>query len=284
MTNTGFIDLHVHTTASDGTLTPAETVRLAADSGLKAVAITDHDTVDGIAEAVAAGGEAGIEVVPGVEISVDFGGEMHILGYYIDPQNRHLQQALRRLRGYRDMRNPRIIEKLQGMGFDISLAEVSAMAPREVIGRPHFAAVMKQKGYVRDNEQAFELYLGAGKPAYVKKERLTPREGIALIAAAGGIPVLAHPKYLSANRGPNLEGMVEELMKYGLKGIEVFYTSHTPEDTERLYRLARKKGILATGGTDFHGANKPKTKIGIGEGGLAVKYELLEQIKQSRVL
>ncbi len=280
----GLIDLHVHTTASDGTLTPAKTVFHAVRCGLAAVAITDHDTVDGVAEALAAGAEAGLEVVPGVEISVDYPGEMHILGYFLDPQNPELLAGLELLRKYREVRNPRLAAKLRQLGLDISLEEVAAVAAGEVIGRPHFAVVMQQKGYVSSYDEAFELYLGAGKPAYVKKERLMPREGIALITAAGGIPVLAHPKYLAAGGENSLEELVRELKGYGLKGIEVFYTTHTPGETGQYCRLAGRFGLVITGGTDFHGANKPEIAIGTGGGDLKVGYHLLEKLKELRRL
>jgi len=149
-----------------------------------------------------------------------------------------------------------------------------------VIGRPHIAAVMKQKGYVRDFDEAFELYLGAGKPAYVKKDKLTPREGIELVTAAGGIAVLAHPKYLEVSGDKSLQALIEELVGYGLEGIEVFYTTHTPEETDRYFNLAERNGLLVTGGTDFHGNNKEAIEIGKGAGGLAVSYELLEKLKR----
>jgi predicted metal-dependent phosphoesterase TrpH len=215
--NSALIDMHVHTSASDGTMAPAEVVSLAARSGLKAVAITDHDTVDGLAEAQAAGAKEGLEVVPGIEISVDYNGEMHILGYYIDPQNHDLRQGLADLRRYRDERNPQMIKKLRALNFDITLEEVARAAGDGVSGRPHFARVMLQKGWVHSFDEAFDRYLGIGQPAYVKKEKLTPAEGIALVAKAGGIPVLAHPKYLKIKGRNGLAGLLPELMEYGLQ-------------------------------------------------------------------
>jgi len=276
----GLIDLHVHTGASDGTLSARDTVFHAAKSGLKAVAITDHDTVGGVAEALQAGNEAGIEVVPGVEIGVDFPGEMHILGYYIDYSDPELLEGLRQLRFNREKRNLLMVEKLQQLNKDITIEEVIRAAGGDVVGRPHFAAVLKQKGYVRDHHDAFERYLGAGKPAYVSKDKITPREGIELVAAAGGIPVLAHPKYLKVSGSSALEGLVRELKVYGLQGIEVYYTTHTPEDTEKYRRLVQRYNLLATGGSDFHGANKPEIRIGRGTGGLTVEYRLLENLKK----
>ncbi|MDT3701014.1 MAG: PHP domain-containing protein [Thermincola sp.] len=276
--NSGLIDLHVHTTASDGTMSPVEVVAYAAAKGLQAIAVTDHDTIAGVEAAVGAGRELGLEVVPGVEVSVDYHGEMHILGYFFDARNSGLQDGLAKLRQYRDERNPRMIEKLRELGFDITLEEVMEEAQGSVVGRPHVAAVMLKKGYVTSFDQAFDWYLGTGKAAYVKKERLTPKEGIELIRAAGGIPVLAHPKYLKTDAG-NLNSLIIELKDYGLQGIEVFYTSHTPEETRFFHELALINGLMVTGGTDFHGQNKPDIEIGTGEGSLAVEYSILEQLK-----
>ena len=281
--DSALIDLHVHTKASDGTMTPAQVVAHAMEKGLRALAITDHDTVDGVGEATLAGQELGLEVVPGVEVSVDYhNGEMHILGYYLDVHNPGLQKNLGLLLQYRDERNPRMIEKLRSLGFDITLDEVVEAAAGGVVGRPHFAAVMRKKGYVNSFDQAFDWYLGAGKAAYVKKERLTPREGIELIKAAGGIPVLAHPKYLKVDNN-RLYSLVTELKGYGLQGIEAFYTTHTPAETQLFLKVAGANSLLVTGGSDFHGKNKPDIEIGTGEGQLAVPYSVLEQLK-ARVL
>lgn len=276
--NTGLIDLHVHTTASDGTMTPAEVVAHALDLGLSAIAITDHDTVQGVDEAVQAGREMGLEVVSGVEVSVDYQGEMHILGYLIDLQNPELQKNLALLRKYRDERNPRMIEKLRRLGFDITLDEVVKAAAGSVVGRPHVAVVLKEKGYVRSIAEAFDMFLGTGKAAYVKKERLTPKEGIELVRAAGGIPVLAHPKYLNVDES-SLHRLVRELKEYGLQGMEVFYTTHTARETRLYNDMACANGLLVTGGTDFHGQNKPEIELGTGTGKLAVQYGVLEKLK-----
>lgn len=277
--NSGLIDLHVHTKASDGTMTPAEVVFHAVGKGLQAIAITDHDTIDGVDQAVRAGRELDLEVVPGVEVSVDYNnGEMHILGYFVDVHSPELQKNLDLLLQYRDERNPRMVEKLRSLGFDITMDEIVEAAAGGVVGRPHFAAVMQKKGYVNSFEQAFDWYLGTGKAAYVKKERLTPKEGIELITAAGGIPVLAHPKYLKVDHN-RLHSLVSELKGYGLQGIEVFYTTHSPAETQQYYDLAGANGLLVTGGSDFHGRNKPEIEIGTGQGGLAVQYGVLEQLK-----
>lgn len=278
--NTGLIDLHVHTTASDGTMTPEEVVFHAAAQGLKAIAITDHDTVAGIPEALEAGIRAGIEVVPGVELSVKYPGEMHILGYYIDCQNPILDRGLDLLSLYRSERNPQMVRKLQNLGCQISMEEVTNEASGGIIGRPHYAAIMVRKGFVRDFADAFELYLGVGKPAYVEKDKLTPGQGIEMIVAAGGIPVLAHPKYLQLSDNIGLDNLVQELKQHGLGGIEVFYSENTPDETERYFSLAIDHGLAVTGGTDFHGSIKPELKIGKGKGNLEVRYNFLERLKE----
>lgn len=277
---TDLIDLHVHSTASDGTMSPRELVFHAAAKGLKAIALTDHDTVDGVAEAEAAGREASVEVIPGVEIGVDYFGEMHILGYFINYNDPVLVSGLKRVRSYRDERNPQMAEKLRKLGFDINMQEVADASEGKVVGRPHFASVLVKKGYVKDNAEAFNLYLGAGKPAYVKKDKLTPQQGIELIKAAGGLPVLAHPKYLRTGGKQDLDGLVRELGSYGLQGIEVYYSEHTPEETDSFFKLAQENKLIITGGTDFHGANKPEVEIGTGRGSLAVSYDLLKQFKK----
>lgn len=276
----GLIDLHVHTTASDGTLTPAGLVAHARQKGLRAVAVTDHDTVEGLPEALAEADKSGFEVIPGVEISVDYqGGEMHILGYYVDPSSEPLLVSLAQLQEYRRERNPKVIRKLRELGMHISLEEVEAAAGGNVIGRPHFAAVLVRKGYAASTQEVFDKFLGAGQPAYVKKEKLTPEEGIELIGRAGGIPVLAHPKYLRDHNADRLSALLRKLEAVGLKGVEVYYTTHTPEETDLYLRLAREYSLLITGGTDFHGANKPEIELGVGTGDLQIPYELLAELK-----
>jgi len=276
------IDLHVHTTASDGTLSPRELVALAREKGLTAIAVTDHDTIDGVVEALKAGSELGIEVIPGVEISVDHNGsEMHILGYYINPRSAFLLEQLRLLRDYRNQRNPKMVARLQQLGLDVTMEELEAEAGGKVIGRPHLASLMVKKGYVRTKQEAFDLYLATGKPAYFKKEKLTPVEGIEMVQKAGGIPVLAHPIYLKEAAEPQkLARLLEELKGFGLRGIEAYYSAHTPEETGLYLQLAEDLGLLITGGTDFHGANKPEIDLGTGLGELCIPDELIKGLKR----
>lgn len=297
------IDLHTHTTASDGSMTPAELVRHACEKGLSAVAITDHDTISGVEAAVEEGGRLGIEVIPGVEISVDFskwGGsrgasspdsftmkypapssvEMHLLGYFFTGRYPSIMKTLEELRRKRERRNPKIVKKLNELGFDITLSEVNRLAAGGNAGRPHIARLMIEKGYVASLEEAFDKYLAAGKPAYFKKDKLTPAEGISEITNAGGVPVLAHPIYLFMS-GEQLDILLEQLAAAGLKGIEAYYTDNTPEQTAEFLCLSKKHKLLPTGGSDFHGSFKPDIQIGRGRGSLKVPYHLLSALKRA---
>ncbi|GAB7387482.1 PHP domain-containing protein [Bacillaceae bacterium] len=250
-----FADLHTHTTASDGTRRPRENVRLAKAAGLRAVAITDHDTVGGIAEALAAGRETGIEVVPGIEIStLHEGQDVHVLGYYVDFRDERFLERLSELRGTRDLRNRMMVEKLRELGIEITLDEVYARRREERgnVGRPHIAEVLVEKGIVGSLEEAFDVYLGKGGKAYVTPPRIAPQEAIDLIRQAGGVPVLAHPGVYGD------DGMVEKLIRYGLAGIEVFHPDHDEEDEARYRRMAERYGILLTAGSDFHGEREGK--------------------------
>lgn len=273
------IDLHTHSTASDGSLSPRELVRCAVNNGLTAIALTDHDTVDGIPDAFSEADAAGIEVIPGVEISVDFKPEMHILGYFNGSSYQNIADTLALLRRSREERNPKIISKLIELGYDITMDEVKEAAGGRVVARPHFAKVLVAKGYFHNVEEAFHALLLPGKPAYFRKEKLTPREGIAEILRAGGVPVLAHPIYLYMEES-QLDQLFAELKAVGLAGIEAYYVDNTPEDTAMLVSLAKKHGLLTTGGSDFHGAMKPAIAIGRGRGNLVIPESILEELKR----
>ena len=246
-------DLHTHTTASDGTERPAANVQMAFDAGLGAIAITDHDTVSGVAEALLAGRELGIEVVPGVEISTVAGGQdIHVLGYYIDINNEQFLQRLASLRETRDTRNNMIIERLQQLGLDITMAEVlreveNVKSKGDTVGRPHIAAVLLNKGYVSSISEAFDRYLGTGAAAYANPPRIEPATAIGWIQEAGGKAVLAHPGIYHD------DALVEAIIHQGLNGIEVFHSDHTPEDEAKYLSLAQRSGLLITAGSDFHG-------------------------------
>jgi predicted metal-dependent phosphoesterase TrpH len=273
-----FVDLHTHSTASDGSMTPSEIVRHAKGSGLSAVALTDHDTVDGVKQAVEEGKKIGLEVVPGVEISLDYKTEMHLLAYFFDDSYMKIEPLLERFRRSREERNPKMVEKLNSLGMDITMEEVVAEAKGRVVARPHMANVMVRKGYVKSVAEAFERFISNGKPAYVKRDSLTPEKGIQAIREAGGIPVLAHPIYLRLDWG-KLDELLLRLVSEGLMGIEAYYVDNSQEDTGNLLNLAIKHNIVAAGGSDFHGSFKPDIKIGSGRGNLKVPYEVLERLK-----
>jgi predicted metal-dependent phosphoesterase TrpH len=275
-----FIDLHTHSTASDGTFTPTALVHYAKTKGLRALALTDHDCIDGIKEAMAVGKEVGVEVVPGVELSAKFpNGTMHILGFFVDPSDSIFLQRLAMLQEARSQRNPKIVKKLQGLGIEITYDEVVAASGGGQVGRPHFASVLMEKGYVKTIAEAFEKYLKNGGPAYVEKDRFSPEESIALIHEAGGVAALAHPFTLHLPV-EEMERVLERLTRAGLNGVEVYYSIHSPEQTAQYEQLARKWGLVATGGSDFHGEFKPKIDLGVGTGDLQVPYSVLEALRQ----
>ncbi len=273
-----WIDLHTHSTASDGSMRPAELVRYARETGLAAIALTDHDSMGGVEEAIEEGKKTGVEVVAGVEIGVEFKPEMHMLGYFFGDSYENIREVLEELRQNREKRNPQIVEKLNEMGFAITMEEVREAAGGNVIGRPHIAKVLVDKGYAASVGEVFDKYLSAGRPAYFKKDRLTPGQGMQEILKAGGVPVLAHPLYLERD-WEQLDELLAQLKQEGLKGLEVYYTDHSEEDIVQYRRLAEKHGLVMTGGSDFHGSFKPDIDLGKGRGNLKVPYELLEKLK-----
>jgi predicted metal-dependent phosphoesterase TrpH len=276
------VDLHTHSTASDGTLRPSEVVRQAAGHGAAAIALTDHDSIDGVAEAVAEGARLGVEVVSGIEISAEFGpGTMHILGLFVDPAAPAFSAGMARMQAARRQRNPQIIERLQAAGVSITYDEVVAASGGGQVGRPHFARVLIDKGYARDMNDAFDRYLKRGARAYAERFRFAPAESIALIHQAGGVAVLAHP----ATLGLAPEGLRAELARLtaaGLDGLEVSYSAHSVADEARLRLLAQDLGLAESGGSDFHGAHKPDIRPVIGRGHLAVPVAVLEELRRRR--
>ncbi len=276
----GTIDLHTHTTYSDGSATPEEVIALASSKRARAVAITDHDTVDAIGEARTAADRFGIEFVAGIEISADYSpGTMHILGYCIDPESVGLAKTLGHLRESRETRNPQIAARLRSLGFDISYDEVAAVAGNQVVGRPHFARVMIEKGYVASMQEAFDRFLKKDAAAYVEKARLSPAESIILIHEAGGVAVLAHPYQLKLASYEEADRLVGELAGLGLDGIEAVYSRHSEAERASYSQIAARHGLLVTGGSDYHGSYKPDINIVTGLGDLAVPYELLQALK-----
>lgn len=272
-----YIDLHVHTTASDGTFTPAQVVELAHDTGLAAIAITDHDTVSGYAEAARRGAELGMEIVPGIEISTKYGGSVHMLGYYIDTESDELRHVLDRIVDDRASRGRKMAELMAADGLPVSY---EAMRERfgDVIGRPHFARILVEAGLARDMQDAFARYVEKGQKYYVGRTILPIERAIGLIIAAGGVPVLAHPfQYKRDDAG--LRELIEYCMAHGLRGMECRYTGYTAEQCAYLAALADEYGLVKTGGSDFHGANKKHIMLGRGLGRLEVPYALLEGLK-----
>lgn len=242
--------MHIHSTASDGTLTPSEVVRLALARGLRVIALTDHDTVSGVTEAQAAAARAEIEVIAGVEINAEGGGtSLHMLGFYIDPRNPSLTEKLRTMRDARLKRARKMLERLREMGMPLDWEKVQALAGGESVGRPHVARALLDQGYVETMQEAFERFIGPGGPAHVPRLRLSPAETIRAIVGAGGVPVLAHP----AHSGPAAVARIPEFVGYGLRGLEVHYPHHSPDEVEMLLGLCREHGLIATGGSDFHG-------------------------------
>jgi predicted metal-dependent phosphoesterase TrpH len=270
----GFVDLHCHSTASDGTLPPAEVVRLARDSGLAGLSLTDHDTIGGIAEAAAEAEKLGLAFLPGIEISCEYPhpGTMHILGYGVDPASDALRSLTTQLLEGRDNRNPKIIDRLNEVGVSITMQEVeqeakaTAADSKKPIGRPHIAAVLLRKGYVSSIKQAFDKYLAPGGLAYFDKERLTMRRAMEMIQESGGMPVLAHPIQLRTTNDAELERVVKDLKDLGLVGLEVIHSDHDSALVEKYTRLADRYGLLKTGGSDFHGTNKKDIRLGNANG------------------
>ncbi len=273
-------DLHTHSTASDGTASPRQVVRLAKQAGLRAVALTDHDTLAGIPDAADEARHLGVELVPGCEISLDgVPGTFHMVGLGVDPADAVLGGRLDFVRIGRESRNAEILGKLVALGHGITMEEVAAEAGGDVIGRPHFARVLVKRGVVKDFKEAFDRFLGKGRQAYADRERLPLPEAIDAIHGAGGSAVLAHP-YTVAHHDPAVyEAWLVEMAAAGLDGIETLYTEHSSRDVEHYRGLARRCGLLESGGSDFHGDNKANTDVGSGKGGLRIPYAFWEALR-----
>jgi len=279
----GFIDLHLHTTASDGVMTPSELVRYAKAKGLQAIAITDHDTIEGLEEGLSEGERIGFEVIPGLEISVKHSpGSMHLLGYFLNIHHPLLTERLQYLQQARAERNPKIAEKLKELGVKVTYEEVLKASGGGQVGRPHFAQVLMEKGYVRTFQEAFDRFLKKGAAAYVEKVRFAIREALHFIKDAGGVAVLAHPNTLGVKGHAALEDLVLQLVKEGLQGIEVYYPEHSPLEVAQYKVLAERHGLLATGGTDYHGMEGNELDIGVGRGEMRLPYSIVESLRAAR--
>ena len=278
----------MHTTASDGSLTPTALVQKAHETGLAAIAVTDHDTIDGLAEASEAAQQFGMDFVPGVELSVeDAGGRFHLLGYGFDPSFADFQEKLTMLRRSRAARNTQMAEKMAALGLPVTMDDVRAAAHKhsehgeesEVIARPHFAQALINKGVVSSTQEAFDKYLASGKPLYQAKEVLTPQDAIALLHRAGGVAVMAHPGLVPLSELALADRVASLHEDAGMDGIEAYYSQHSPADTERFLALARRNDLLVTGGSDFHGTPKPHVPLGIVFAGQPAPIALLETLR-----
>jgi predicted metal-dependent phosphoesterase TrpH len=283
------VDLHTHSTASDGTFTPTALMRHAAAVGLTAIALTDHDTGNGLAEAQSAAQAAGVRLIPGIEISAlcPTQGELHLLGHFIDPHSAALAQLKHELLSARQQRNEKMVARLNQLGIGLTMADVLDVAQQAagvdqpvVIGRPHIAQALVQRGAVASLKQAFDGFVGTTGAAYVPKERYTPREAIALIHAAGGVATLAHAVHLKAGVPARLQTIVSDLVAAGLDGIEVWHSDHDAAMVETCLALVRRYNLVATGGSDFHGRNKPDIRLGYGRDNVSIGLEVLEKLEQ----
>ncbi len=266
------VDLHIHTTASDGQLSPAEVVRKAVELDLRYIAVADHDTIDGIAPALAAArGYPGLTVIPAVELSTEVSyGEVHVLGYFIDYADGELVEALSRLRHSRWERGRKMVARLAELGMDIDWRRVQEIAGSGSIGRPHLAQALLEKGYIATLREAFDRYIGRDGPAYVERAKITPVEAVQMLIRAKGLPVLAHP-YTAAEP----EAVIIELKAAGLVGIEAYYGQYGAEEISRLVALADSYGLITTGGSDFHGENSTVAAV---IGGAPVPMEAAERL------
>lgn len=283
----GHCDLHVHSDRSDGSVPPAEVVRLAKEARLDAVALTDHDTLDGVAEAADAAARSGIRLVPGVELSIPFGGApgepslgtFHLIALAVDPAHPAILGVATKLREGRGPRNARIVELLRAAGVDVTLEEVEREAAGDVVARPHVARVLLKKGVVRTFQEAFDRWLGKGRPAYVDRVRVTVREAVDAARAAGGATVVCHPHTLGfGDDDAGLVAFLTSCREAGVDALEVRTGRTAPPDERRMQAVAERAGLLPSGGSDFHGEAKPDLRIGSGRGRLRVPTAWLEAL------
>ncbi len=279
------IDLHVHSTASDGSFTPTEIIQKASLLGMRAIAITDHDTVDGLEEGEIAAVQASIEFIRGCELSTRHGVyDVHIVGLWIPKDIDKYPEfvtSIQTFQANREKRNNSIIEKLQALGIEISIKEVENLAGGRVIGRPHFAQFLKNKGIVASEQEAFEEYLGRDKKAYVPRKAVTPHEAVQILAKTGATVVLAHPALIPCSL-EELDELISELSPLGLNALEAYHSAHSFKDERVLVGLAAKHELLLSGGSDFHGKSKPGVALAKGKGSLRIPYFVLEKMKAKR--
>ena len=278
----GNIDLHIHTTASDGTDTPTQVVEKALRLGLSAIAITDHDSVSGTVEGMIAGARTGVQVVPGIEVSSNYReNNVHILGYFVDVQSAEMRPVLDWVTNEREKRNTKMVAMLAADGFDISMEELNAAYPASVLGRPHIAEMLMKKGYVSSVKEGFSLYLNRGKKYYLPKQRISMQKAVETIRAAGGVAVLAHPLEYFYPDNEVLE-MMEYGKSLGIQAVEVFYSEHSLPETEKVFKMVQSLGMGMTGGSDYHGPRKAHIEMGRGTGLLNIPYSILEDLRSLR--
>ncbi len=274
------VDLHVHSTCSDGTLTPTELVAMAKDKGLAAMALTDHDTIAGVSEAMNAGTQYNIEIIPGIELSSCYHNkEIHIVGLFLDYKDDYLNTRLEELRVIRLQRNIKMAERFKECGIDISFDEMNELYKDAVITRAHFADYLLMKGYIKSRKEAFDRYIGQNGPCFIPRHKLEAKETIELIKAAKGVPILAHPTLYHLGND-ELNRLISYLAQLGLVGLEGIYSTYTLGEELAMKRLAKENHLIISGGSDYHGANKPYLSLGTGKGHLCVPYEVLENIKK----
>jgi predicted metal-dependent phosphoesterase TrpH len=275
------VDLHTHSTASDGSDTPEQIIELALEAGLAWVALTDHDTQAGVAAAASEAARHGIELIPGVELSLGYDeGGMHLVVLWLEPGPGPLQDRLPGLQVGRGERNERIVAQLTELGMPITIEEVMTEAGEGTVGRPHIAAVMMRHGYVPDINTAFELWLGSGLPAYAVRARLDPEEAIALARESGAVPILAHPHTLGLTTAPAMADLLTRLRRAGLVGLEAHYSSYRRHERAGYADLARRFGLIPSGGSDYHGTYKPGLAIGTGYGDLTVPADIVDRLRE----
>jgi predicted metal-dependent phosphoesterase TrpH len=277
------IDLHVHSIFSDGSSTPEELVALAEQGGITALALTDHDTTDGLPRFMTAGAHSSVQTVAGIELSAEFGETtFHILGYLFDPADTDLQTALEWVRAGRTERNVQILEKLNRLGYDLTHADIRKHSGDDLIGRPHFAAALIEKGHFKHKDKIFQQLLGKGKAAYAERRRLTPEACAEVIRKAGGVPVIAHPAQMKLTTRA-LRRLVKKLKDHGLGGLEVWHPTHQPHQVAAFLSICEDFDLIATGGSDFHGTLTPDLSVGRGFGDLEVSDAVLDVLLKKSV-
>ncbi len=273
------IDLHCHSIFSDGTNSPEELVQLAEQTGLTALALTDHDTTAGVDRFMAAGKASVVETIPGIELSAEFGRiPLHILGYFFDIENSALQEALIWVREGRAARNVQMLERLNALGYDLTMDDIRKHAGEELVGRPHFAAALMERGHFKHPNKIYQQLLGKDKAAYVNRPRLSPEQCVDLICRAGGVAIIAHPGQMKLTNN-KLRRLIRQLLPHGLGGLEVLHPSHPPHQVLALERICAELDLVVSGGTDFHGTRTPDLRLGTGFGTLCVSDQLLETLR-----